>query len=57
MTDTINTYTAILLITVAGSGAALLIVDVATDNVLAATVAGNQAQYLSLQQSLLNNRK
>lgn len=56
MKDRINTYIAALIITIAGSGAALLIVHVATDNVLTATVQGNEANYLLLQQSILSNR-
>ncbi len=56
MKDKLNSYLAILLITIAGSGAALLIVRVATDNVLTATIQGNEANYLMLQQSILSSR-
>ncbi len=39
-----------------GSGATLIIVHIGTTDILAATIAGNQAQYISLHQSILNNR-
>lgn len=56
MKERINTYLAVLFITIAGSGAALLIIHVATDNMLAKNVQGNEANYLLLQQSILQSR-
>ena len=56
MKDTLNSYFAVLCITLIGGGAALLIVHIGTTDILAATVAGNEANYISLQQSVLNNR-
>ncbi|MCX6787272.1 MAG: hypothetical protein NTY93_01965 [Candidatus Kaiserbacteria bacterium] len=54
MTDKINTYFAILLVTIAGAGAALIIVNVAYTNAFATTIGGSEANYASLQQSILN---
>ena len=54
MKDKINSYFAVLLITIAGAVASLLIVHVATDNILASTINGNRANYAQLQQSILN---
>lgn len=55
MKDKINSYFAVLLITIAGSGATLLIVHIATSDTLAATFAGSEANYYtSLQQPVLN---
>ncbi|MBI4089036.1 hypothetical protein HY415_02980 [Candidatus Kaiserbacteria bacterium] len=56
MKDTINSYIAVLLITIVGSGAALLIVHIGTTDVIASTFAGSEADYRALQQSILNNR-
>ena len=53
MKDTLNTYIAILLITLAGAGAAWLIVHVAYQNSFTRTVVGNEASYSSLQESIL----
>ena len=52
MKEKINTYFAVLLITIAGSGAAMLIIHVAYAN-SDAFVAGNEGQYASLQKSIL----
>ena len=49
MKNTINTYFAVLLITIAGSGATLLIVHVALANSFEVTMAGNGADYSSLR--------
>lgn len=53
MRDKINSYFAILIITIAGALATLLIVHVATNNTLSATVNGSEANYASLQKSIL----
>ncbi|MDE2173425.1 MAG: hypothetical protein KGJ31_02395 [Patescibacteria group bacterium] len=52
MKDKINSYFAVLLITIAGAGATMIIVRVAnTDTSTFAT--GSEAQYASLQNSIL----
>lgn len=56
MKEKINTYIAILLITIAGSGAALIIVRVATDDIITETFRGSEANYEALRQSILDNR-
>ncbi|MDE1919472.1 MAG: hypothetical protein KGH56_03465 [Patescibacteria group bacterium] len=53
MKNTINSYFAILLITIAGAGATWLIVHVATANALTTTVGGSESDYSALQQSIL----
>ena len=53
MRGKVNSYIAILLITIVGSGAALLIVQVATDNAISSTFGGSEAAYSSLRQSIL----
>ncbi len=45
MKDKINSYFAVLLVTIAGSGATLLIVHIANSDTLAATFAGSEANY------------
>lgn len=57
MKDKINAYFAVLLITIAGSGATLLIVHIATSETLLATFSGNETTYAALQQSILNNSR
>ena len=52
----VNAYLGILFITIAGAGAALLIVHIAADNMLVANFQGNEANYLLLQQSILNGK-
>ena len=56
MKDTINTYFAVLLITIIGSGAALLIVHIGTSVVIASVTSDAEANRAALQQALLNNR-
>ncbi len=56
MKEKMNTYIAVLFITVAGSGAALLIVHIATTDVANSTFHSNQASYAALQQSILKSR-
>lgn len=56
MKDTVNTYLAILLITIVGSGAALLIVDIGTADAIESSLRGSEAKYAELRQSILNNR-
>lgn len=57
MKDKINSYFAVLLITIIGSGAALLIVDIGTSVVVASTISGHDANYAALEQSLLKNNR
>lgn len=52
MKEKINTYFAILIITIAGSGAAWIIIHTATTNVSYPVVAGSEASYTALQKSL-----
>jgi hypothetical protein len=52
MKGRINSYFAILLVTIAGAGAATLIVRVASTDA-SAIVGGGEADYASLQQSIL----
>ncbi len=56
MKDRMNMYVAILLVTVAGSGAAMLILNVALDNNFTRLQQENESTYLGLKQSILNNR-
>lgn len=56
MKDRINSYFAILCITIIGGGAALLIVHIGTTDVIALTVANNEAGYAALKQSILENK-
>ncbi len=53
MKNTINTYLAILLITIAGVGAVLIIVHISDANAFTTTMGGSEANYSSLQQSIL----
>jgi len=55
MKEKINAYFAVLLVTIAGSGAALLIVHIATTDVLVAAARDTEANYAALRQSILNN--
>ena len=56
MKDRINTYIAALLITIAGSGAALIIVHVATTDIITVALQKGQVNnYASLQRSILEN--
>ena len=55
MKDRINSYFAILLITVAGAGATLIIVHVANTTRLSTIVNGSEASYAPLQQSILKH--
>jgi hypothetical protein len=50
----INSYAAVLLITVAGATAAMFIVRIAYDDTIATTFNGSEASYSSLQQQILN---
>lgn len=52
--DTINSYLAVLIITLAGAGATMLIVHVVFNNSFVTTLGGSEASYASLQQSILN---
>ncbi|MHB1769900.1 MAG: hypothetical protein ACYCPH_02350 [Minisyncoccota bacterium] len=53
MKERINSYFAILLITIAGAGATLIIVHVAQTKTLGNIVNGSEASYAPLQQSIL----
>lgn len=53
MKDKINSYFAVLLITIAGAGATLLIVHIAVSDTLTMTISGNEAKYIQLQRSIL----
>lgn len=53
MKDKINTYFAVLLVTIAGASATWIIVNVAVTDTLAATVNGSEVQYVMLQKSIL----
>jgi len=51
MQSKINSYLAVLIITIAGSWAALFIIRVATSDTLTALFADNAENYAALQQS------
>ena len=52
----VNSYFAVLLITIFGSGAAFIIVDVATTNIITSAMSGSITNYAALQQSILHQR-
>lgn len=54
MKDKINTYFAILLVTIAGAGAALLIVHISVAKTPVVETGYNEASYSSLKESILN---
>ena len=56
MKEKINAYFAVLLITIAGGSAALLIVHIATSDTIAIKFSGSEANYLLLKQSILKNK-
>jgi len=57
MRSLVNFYIALLLITIVGSGAALLIVEIATTDVITTALrSNNDMKYASLQQSILKDR-
>jgi hypothetical protein len=58
MTATINSYFAVLLITIAGAGATLLITHIANadTNNLDQIVMGSEKNYAPLQQSILKSQ-
>ena len=53
MKERINTYFAILIIIIAGSGAAWIIIHVGTANTFFPVVGGSEASYGTLQKSIL----
>ncbi|MFA5998251.1 MAG: hypothetical protein WC814_02595 [Candidatus Paceibacterota bacterium] len=53
MKNTINSYFAVLIITIAGASAAWLIVHMANSVSLITTFSGSEATYAQLQQSIL----
>ncbi len=55
MKERINSYFAILFITIIGGGAALIIVDVATTDIVTEAFRGSEAAYAPLQKSILRN--
>ena len=56
MKDTINTYFAILLVTIFGSLATFVIVHIGTNDVITVAKNGNEASYAALQVSILKSR-
>ncbi len=56
MKNRVNMYVATLLVTLAGSGAAMLILNVALDNNFTRLQQENESMYLELKQSILNSR-
>jgi hypothetical protein len=56
MKSRVNSYLATLFVTAAGALAAWVIVNVATDTVLAETIRGNETQFAALRESILQNR-
>lgn len=56
MKDKVNSYLAVLCVTIIGGGAALIIVHVGTTAVIATTFGGSEANYMALQQSILRSR-
>jgi hypothetical protein len=53
MKGKINSYFAVLIITVVGAAATQLIVHVVYANTFTVVIGGSAAQYISLQQSIL----
>jgi|CXWL01.1.fsa_nt_gi hypothetical protein len=49
MKNTINSYFATLIITLAGAGAAMTIIHVASSSTLAVTLGGSEAAYASFR--------
>ena len=56
MKDRINSYLAILLITIVGSWAALSIVHVGTTDAIASTFGNSNAEQAALRQAILQGR-
>jgi len=56
MKERINMYIAALIITLAGAGAATLIIHIAYSNTLPTVLGGSEANYASLQQSILEKK-
>ncbi len=52
----INPYFAIFIVTVFASLATVVIVDMATTNVISAATSGSEATYAALQESILKSR-
>ena len=50
----LNAYLAALFVTVAGAGATMIIVHVATDYAISSTFGGSETVYAPLQRSILN---
>lgn len=55
MKDKVNSYFAILLVTIAGGGAAMLIIHAAFNNTFTNASTGTEATYAALQQSILTD--
>jgi hypothetical protein len=55
LTRQVNSYFAILIITIAGALAAVTIINVGTTTNLPATLSGSEANYAELEKSILNN--
>lgn len=56
MTYKINTYFAMLIITIAGSFATLIIVDVATTDIFNTAFASTNANYSAIDKLIIKNR-
>ena len=56
MKDKINSYFAVLIITIFGAGAALIIMRVATQNTIIIIHSNSEASYAKLQQSILQGQ-
>ena len=56
MTYKLNSYFAVLLVTIAGAAATLLIVHVVFANSFETTFDGSEAAYAALQQSILKGK-
>ena len=52
----INSYAAVLLITLAGAAATILIVRMASNDTLSTSFNGSESDYSALQQSILNSK-
>ena len=56
MKSTVNTFFAMLIVTIFGSWAALAIVEIATTDIIASATQGSINNYAALQQSILKSR-
>ncbi len=56
MKDKINTYLAVLIVTIFGAMAATTIIKIATNNTIIIIHSDSEASYEELKQSILNNK-